>query len=303
MDSVEVQEFLDYLQFQKRYSKHTLLSYTNDLQAYFSYQEAVFIKKGYSTTENFMVRSWLVHLSQEGFEARSINRKISALNSCFKYYIKTGKISINPMKHISLLKVPKRLPSFFTEKDMDSAKLILEPKLTEYEILRNKLIVNILYHTGCRRAELIALKSADVSFQRNEIKLFGKGKKERYVPVSSEILSELKTYSEVRNTFFKDFDTIENFLFLSVKGKEMDPKSVYNLVKNQLHLMTSSDKKSPHVLRHTFATHMLNNGADINAIKELLGHASLAATQVYTHNSIERLKEVYQKAHPSAHKE
>ena len=297
-----VSDFLNYLQYQKRYSEHTLLSYTNDLEAYFNFQQLTFSKSGYLETENYMVRSWIVHLSQEGFEPRSINRKISALNSCFKYYIRLGNIGVNPMKHVSLLKVPKRLPSFFTESDLKSAKLILEPQLSEYEILRNKLIINLLYNTGCRRGELIALKPADISFARNEIRLFGKGKKERNIPISPILIDELKKYIEAQKMFFKEVSQKDDNLFLSIKGKEMQPKTIYTIVKDQLHLMTTSDKKSPHVLRHSFATHMLNNGADINAIKELLGHASLAATQVYTHNSIERLKEVYEKAHPSANK-
>ena len=299
---VEFSEFLDYVQYQKRYSEHTLLSYTNDLESYFNYQNLLFSKNGYLETENYMVRSWIVHLSQEGFEARSINRKISALNSCFKFYIRTGAISVNPMKHISLLKVPKRLPSFFTENDLKTAKLVLEPELTEYEILRNKLIINILYNTGCRRGELIDLKMADISVPRKEIRLFGKGKKERNIPISPLLIDEIIKYLEVRKTYFSEINVEDDLVFLSPKGKKMQPKAVYNIVKNQLHLMTTSDKKSPHVLRHSFATHMLNNGADINAIKELLGHASLAATQVYTHNSIDRLKEVYEKSHPSAKK-
>jgi integrase/recombinase XerC len=297
-----ISEFLNYLQYQKRYSEHTMASYTNDLEAYFNFQQLTFSKSGYLETENYMVRSWIVHLSQEGFEARSINRKISALNSCFKYYIRTGNIQVNPMKHVSLLKVPKRLPSFFTENDLKSAKLIPDPQLSEYEILRNKLIINLLYNTGCRRGELIALKPSDISFARKEIRLFGKGKKERNIPVSPILIEEIKKYLDIRLGFFNDISEKEDHLFLSAKGKEMQPKAIYNIVKNQMHLMTTSDKKSPHVLRHSFATHMLNNGADINAIKELLGHASLAATQVYTHNSIERLKEVYEKAHPSAGK-
>jgi integrase/recombinase XerC len=272
------------------------------LEAYFNFQQLTFSKSGYLETENYMVRSWIVHLSQEGFEARSINRKISALNSCFKYYIRTGNIQVNPMMHVSLLKVPKRLPSFFTENDLKSAKLIPDPQLSEYEILRNKLIINLLYNTGCRRGELIALKPSDISFARKEIRLFGKGKKERNIPVSPILIEEIKKYLDIRLGFFNDISEKEDHLFLSAKGKEMQPKAIYNIVKNQMHLMTTSDKKSPHVLRHSFATHMLNNGADINAIKELLGHASLAATQVYTHNSIERLKEVYEKAHPSAGK-
>jgi integrase/recombinase XerC len=206
------------------------------------------------------------------------------------------------MKHISLLKVSKRLPSFFTEEDMQTAKLILEPDMSEFEILRNKLIIKILYNTGCRKAELISLKITDINFERGEIMLFGKGKKERKIPISIELKDDIQKYISVKNEYFKvSIDTFPN-LFLSSKGKPMQPKSVYNLVKNQLHLLTTSDKKSPHTLRHSFATHMLNHGADINAIKELLGHASLAATQVYTHNSIERLKEVYEKAHPSANK-
>jgi integrase/recombinase XerC len=294
--------FLEYLQYQKRYSEHTLLSYENDLTGYFNFQQNTFSKDSYKQTESFMVRSWIVHLSKENYEPRSINRKISALNSFFKYFIRNGEITINPMKHISLLKVSKRLPSFFTEEDMQTAKLILEPDMSEFEILRNKLIIKILYNTGCRKAELISLKITDINFERGEIMLFGKGKKERKIPISIELKDDIQKYISVKNEYFKEsIDTFPN-LFLSSKGKPMQPKSVYNLVKNQLHLLTTSDKKSPHTLRHSFATHMLNHGADINAIKELLGHASLAATQVYTHNSIERLKEVYEKAHPSANK-
>ncbi len=256
----------------------------------------------YKDTQSMIVRSWVVHLSKEGFEPRSINRKISALNSCFKFFVKRGDLLTNPMKHINLLKVAKRLPSFFTENDMDSAKILINPNLSEFEILRNKLIINILYQTGCRKAELIFLKTYDISYSRFEITFMGKGKKERNVPISPELVNDIKTYVEIRKDLIKEIEAIPDNLFLSSKGKEMQPKAIYNIVKDQLHLLSTSDKKSPHVLRHTFATHMLNNGADINAIKELLGHASLAATQVYTHNSIARLKEVYERAHPSANK-
>ena len=294
--------FFNYLKYQKRYSEHTLSSYENDLNGYLHFQSITFNKGSLLETESTMVRSWVVHLSKEGFEPRSINRKISTLNSYFKYLIRNNLIVVNPMKHINLLKISKRLPSFFTEDDMQSSKLILESNLTDYEILRNKLIVNILYNTGCRKAELIALKLSDINYNRSEITVMGKGKKERNIPISAELVDDIKKFVEVKHDFFKDQIVLAPNLFLSSKGKEMQPKAIYNIVKDQLHLLSTSDKKSPHVLRHTFATHMLNNGADINAIKELLGHASLAATQVYTHNSIARLKEVYEKAHPSANK-
>nr|HMP29333.1 tyrosine-type recombinase/integrase [Saprospiraceae bacterium] len=248
--------FFNYLKYQKRYSEHTLSSYENDLNGYLHFQSITFNKGSLLETESTMVRSWVVHLSKEGFEPRSINRKISTLNSYFKYLIRNNLIVVNPMKHINLLKISKRLPSFFTEDDMQSSKLILESNLTDYEILRNKLIVNILYNTGCRKAELIALKQIDINYNRSEITVMGKGKKERNIPISAELVDDIKKFVEVKHDFFKDQIVLAPNLFLSSKGKEMQPKAIYNIVKDQLHLPSTSDKKSPHVLRHTFATHM-----------------------------------------------
>ena len=292
-----IQAFLDYLKFQKRYSQHTIISYQNDLTDFFDYLETEYQLKDISDIKTAFVRSWLVVLKDRGLESKSINRKISALKSFFKFHMRQGAITGSPMETIVSPKVSKRLPQFVAEPDTDSLFKYMDFP-DSWEGRKDKLILELLYNTGMRKAELIGLKEAQIDHHNQSIKVLGKGNKERILPVSAALLSELKEYTSAKRNHFDAFDT--EVVLVGKNGKKLYPKYVYNTVTHYLAMVTTIDKKSPHVLRHTFATHLMNNGADLNAVKELLGHASLAATQVYTHNTIEKLKDVYKKAHPKA---
>jgi integrase/recombinase XerC len=244
-----------------------------------------------------MIRSWLASLKEGSMESKSINRKISALKSFFKFQIREGNLQISPMVTIISPKNKKRLPQFVDEKDVNVLFNHVEFP-DDWEGKTDRLVLQLLYNTGMRQAELGALKEIHVDKSNRVIKVLGKGNKERVIPVSIELMNSLLNYISEKRVVFEKFD--EEHVLVNAKGKKLYPKYVYNRVKQYLSLVTTIDKKSPHVLRHTFATHLLNNGAELNAVKELLGHSSLAATQVYTHNTIEKLKEVYKKAHPKA---
>lgn len=292
--------FLSQLAKIKKYSEHTVLSYSNDLKQFEEYLLDAYQVDDVLKANHLMIRSWVVALSKNEITPRSVNRKLSALNSFYKYALKHGHIEKNPMKKVVAPKVGKRLPSYVMEDEIPVVMKATDLKADTYAQWRDKTILFLLYTTGMRRSELIQLKIEDVNVSRKEIRVIGKGKKERIVPMTADSLQFLKEYMEVRKAEFTDIVIDGSYLLLSDKGKKMDPRTVYAIVNKYLKLAPSAEKKSPHVLRHSFATHLLNNGADINAIKELLGHANLGATQVYTHNSIERLKEIYQKFHPKA---
>lgn len=241
------------------------------------------------------IRSWIVQLMEAGLDSRSVNRKISSLRAYFRFLLKEGVISENPMRKITAPKVAKKLPSFVPEKDM--AFLFNEVEFTDdYEGQRDRLILELFYATGIRRDELIQLEVKDVDLAQQSIKVTGKRNKQRILPLHQQMMPRISAFLELRSELGVD----SPYLFLSNSGKMIYPKLIYNIVNRYLKLATTIKKKSPHVLRHTFATHMLNNGADLNAIKELLGHANLSATQVYTHNSMEKLKHIYKQAHPKA---
>lgn len=287
--------FLKYLEFEKRFSPHTLTAYKGDLAQFND-----FISSTYELTEAKEVtpqhiRAWMVQLMQEGVSTRSVNRKLSSLKTFFKFLKKRGQLEINPMSKIIAPKSGKRLPVFVNK---DQIELLFDNVdfAEGFDGIRDKTILELLYATGMRRSELIGLKVKDISFESNFIKVNGKGNKERLIPMSRKIEKVLKEYLKEREETFPDRVN----LFLTGKGKPLYPKLVYNLVKKYLSAVTTLEQRSPHVMRHTFATHLSDNGADLNAIKELLGHSSLAATQVYTHNSIEKLKKVYEQAHPNA---
>jgi integrase/recombinase XerC len=245
------------------------------------------------------VRSWMVDLMERGNVPRSINRKLSCLKSFFKYLRKQGEITTNPMLKVISPKTGKRLPVFVPEKAMS----LLFEKVDFGEGhagLRNRLVLEVLYCTGIRQSELMGLKTADVDFSTNHIKVYGKGGKERLIPVARHLAELLRQYIELRRVLYPGNEVAN--LILSDKGKPLTSSNVYSIVNRYLSIVTTVEKRSPHVLRHSFATHLSNSGADLNAIKELLGHSSLASTQVYTHNSIEKLKKVYLQAHPKAEK-
>ena len=245
--------------------------------------------------DHSMIRSWLVFLMEQGDSPRSVNRKLTSLKSFYRFLLKEGVVDYNPMRKIISPKTSKRLPEFIeTEKIMALIEQMADIK--GFSGLRNRIIVEMFYNTGIRLSELLTLKETDIDFHSDTIKVLGKRNKERLIPFTKKFGSLLKVYIAEKE---KSFGLVPE-LFLTNKGGKMYPKLIYLIVKNHLAGVTTLDKKSPHVLRHTFATHLLNNGAELNAVKELLGHANLAATQVYTHNTIEKLKRIYKQAHPRA---
>ncbi len=292
-----IQSFLDYLKFQKRYSQHTITSYQNDLSTFLLFLQIQFDEKRLQHIKPAFIRTWLAQLKSEGISSKTLNRKISSLRSFFKYLLKQELIELSPMATIIMPKVGKRLPQFVEKKDMDTLFDHVEFPDT-WNGRTDRLILQILYNTGIRKAELIGLKENQIDHMNCVIKVLGKGSKERIIPVSKLLIQDIREYIAEKNKLIEGSGSL--FLLVSDKGNKLDPKYVYNTVKKYLALVTTIDKKSPHILRHTFATHLMNNGADLNAVKELLGHSSLAATQIYTHNSIEKLKDVFKKAHPKA---
>jgi integrase/recombinase XerC len=289
-----LQPFLNYLKFEKRYSQHTLISYQTDLEQFLVFLISQYDGPNIATITPSLVRSWLAEMKgKDNLSAKTLNRKISTLKSFFKYQMKMGLLKQTPMTTIVSPKISKRLPQFVQEEHMDT--LLQHVEFTDdWEGRTKQLILELFYATGMRLSELINLKEEQLDFHYNQVKVLGKGNKERIIPLSQQLKHTLQTYIQD-----KPVKAIPH-LFISEKGKPLYPKYVYNLVKANLGLVTTIQKKSPHILRHSFATHLMNNGADLNAVKELLGHSSLAATQVYTHNTIDKLKEVYKKAHPKA---
>ena len=292
-----IQSFLDYLKFQKRYSQHTIISYENDLQSFSDFIIATFGETEINQVNASFIRTWLASLKEGGMESKSINRKISSLKSFFKYQLKEGNITISPMATIVSPKIKKRLPQFVDEKEV--AVLFNHVEFpADWKGRTERLIMSLFYNTGMRQAELVSLKEKQVDKSNRAIKVLGKGNKERVIPISVELMGMLQNYLASKRSLLESYD--EENVLVNEKGKKLQPRYVYDVVKHYLSMVTTINKKSPHVLRHTFATHLLNNGAELNAVKELLGHSSLAPTQVYTHNTIEKLKDVYKKAHPKA---
>jgi integrase/recombinase XerC len=289
---MQQEKFINYLSSEKRFSVHTITSYSNDINQFF-----LFLSEEYKITSelsevNFqIVRSWIASLLEQGVTPRSVNRKISTLKTYFKFLIREGVIQESPMLKVVAPKSKKRLPLFVEEDQIES--LLNGVEFDDGFIgERDKLIIELFYVTGIRLSELINIKISDLNFDNNLVKVLGKRNKERLIPLSARIVKELQ--------FFIENYKIDNYLFTNLGGTKVYTKLVYRVVNKYIGKISSINKKSPHILRHTFATHMLNNGADINAIKELLGHANLSATQVYTHNTIEKLKSVYKQAHPRA---
>jgi len=290
--------FIDYLKYEKRGSLNTVISYTTDLEQFFEYLEQKFQITDIKDIDSKIIRTWIITLVEEGLSARSINRKISSLKSFFKYHNRIKTITYNPTKQIIAPKIAKRLPEFVAQEDME--RLFNENLFADtYEGWRDRVIIELFYSTGMRLSELINLKFQDIDFYEKSIKVLGKRNKERIIPIGNIAIEALRKYL----LFFESkFGESKKYLhiFVTSKANKIYPKAVYKIVRKYLDMVTTIDKRSPHVIRHTFATHLLNNGADINAIKEILGHSSLAATQVYTHNSIDKLKAIYKQAHPRA---
>jgi len=292
---VHIDAFINYIKFEKRYSAHTVRSYTNDLMGFLDFIDRYKKEFDERIIDNKLVRSWIVTLLEEGVSVRSVNRKISTLKSYFKFLVQQGIIDVNPMSKVLSPKNKKRLPSFVEQSQMDMLLDNIDFG-ADFSAVRDKFIIQLLYHTGIRLSELVNLKVDDFNLSNNTFKVIGKRNKERIIPFSKEIKRSYNIYCNNRLDIQTSGKT--NYLFITEKGKPVYEKLIYRVVHNYLSYVTTIEKKSPHVLRHTFATHMLNNGADLNAIKELLGHANLSATQVYTHNTFERLKNIYNQAHP-----
>ena len=292
-----IREFLDYLKYQKRYSRHTIISYETDLQAFSLFLETQYEETAIKEIKPAFIRTWLASLKELGNTSKTINRKISALKTFFKYQIRNGFLENSPMQVISSPKNAKRLPQFVDKKDIDTLFNYVEFS-DDWQGATERLILQIFYNAGIRQAELIGLMQSQVDIHNSTIKVLGKGNKERIIPISTRLRTDIVKYIEFKKLQFPQNEI--SSLLLNKKGKKLTPRYVYDVVKKYLSMVTTIEKKSPHILRHSFATHLTNNGADINAIKELMGHSSLAATQIYTHNSIEKLKEAFNKAHPKA---
>ncbi|MBL7863352.1 MAG: tyrosine-type recombinase/integrase [Cyclobacteriaceae bacterium] len=291
-----IDSFLNYLRFEKRFSTHTVTSYQNDLTQFEEYLTETYEELTQSASYS-MVRSWIVSLVERKLDATSVNRKIASLRSYYKFLMRQELIEKDPMLKIKVLKTKKKLPHFVKEPDMTKT---LENPLFEDDHTgwRERLILELLYGTGMRLSELIGLKENQVNMRERTIKVLGKRNKERIIPFSEPLAEVIDGYRKRRNKEISAND--HDLLIVNDSGGKCYPMLVYRIVSKHLASFSSVEKKSPHVLRHTFATHLLNKGAEINAVKDLLGHSSLAATQVYTHNSMEKLKKVFDQAHPKA---
>lgn len=295
---MHIVRFFNYLEFEKRCSVHTLKAYRNDLG-----QFTLFLKECFNSTEilsadHFMIRSWIVKLMETETEARSIQRKVSTLRSFYKFCLRENLLTQNPVRKVQVPKAAQTLPAIVEEHKLND--LLDGPSFTDdFSGLRNHLIIEFLYSTGIRLSELISISDADVDLSRHQVKVMGKRRKERLIPYPPLLSGLTETYMSLRDGHF-GVASPQHALFVTDKNVPLYPRFVYRVVTHALGLVTSQDKRSPHVLRHSYATSLLDRGADLNAIKELLGHANLAATQIYTHNSIQRLKKVYDQAHPKA---
>lgn len=292
----EYQSFLDYIKYEKRYAAHTILSYEKDLFDFLRFLDEDYEITSPMLVSTVMIRSWMASLKESGLATRSINRKLSTLRSWFKYLTRSEVISRNPVLPVQGMKSGKRLPVYIERRAMDTLLHQLDFPDT-FSGHTERLILELLYETGMRRSELINLKTAAIDQHASQLKVSGKGNKERIIPVSAHLLQKIGTYLSEKEQLPTYNPTV---LLVTSKGHKLYEQYVYRVVKKWLSLITTVDKKSPHVLRHTFATHLTNNGADLNAVKELLGHAGLAATQIYTHNSIAQLKKIHKQSHPKS---
>ena len=285
--------FLQYIQYRKNYSSYTVLSYHNDIS-----QFQTFLLSNYNLSidkaETTHIRDWMVALRQEKQSPASINRKLSALKSFYKYLLREKQVNQNPTDGITSLKKPKKLPVFFRENEIDAAIGSYPVEENDFTEARKHIILEILYQTGIRRAELLGIKNSDFNFFSLTLRVTGKGNKERVIPISKELKEKIQSYLILKEEYIGN----TSYFIVTDKGEQAYPNFIYRIVKESMGQVSTQDKRSPHVMRHSFASSLLNNGADINAVKELLGHANLSATQIYTHTSFEQLKESYKKAHP-----
>lgn len=293
-----VTTYLDYLRYEKRMSPNTLIAYQTDLEQFGQYVDQSFQMKDLVKADAEVVRTWILTLMEEGVTTRSINRKISCLKSFYNYQQKMGLVEDNIMRQVVSPKMSKRLPHFVEEHDME--RLFTADMFgADFEGIRDRAIMELFYSTGMRLSELLNIKLGDIDFYERTVKVLGKRNKERVIPMNHLAIEALEKYFAAYREKFGEMNK-NSCIFVTSKNRKLYSKAIYNIVRKYLDCVTTIDKRSPHVLRHTFATHLLNHGADINAIKEILGHSSLAATQVYTHNTIEKLKTIYKQAHPRA---
>jgi len=291
------ESFLQYLKIEKRYSPLTVRSYLNDLDQFDKYLNLQGLSGKPEEIGYHDVRSWIVSLIENGYSPVSIHRKISSLRIFYRYLRRVGQVTNDPLEKVVLPKIRKRLPVFVDEESL--GKLLDEYEFgDDFDGIRNRTIIEMLYTTGMRRAELTGLRDADVDISGASVKVTGKRNKQRIIPLLKPLTAQLEKYVRIRSEKFPDFSP--EWFFVGNRGNKLYDKYVYNTVRKYLSMVTTIERKGPHILRHTFATHMLNNGADLNSIKEFLGHANLSATQIYTHNSFEKLRKIYKQAHPRA---
>lgn len=294
---MSIKSFLDYILLEKKYSQHTVTAYKNDLASFRDFCANEFGSEDIVNVNYPQIRNWIVNLVNSGVTNRTINRKVSSLKSFYKFLQKTKQLNLNPLVKHKALKVAKRVQVPFSEKEIESV-INSNDEIVDFESVRDKLIVELLYSTGMRRNELVNLKLSDLNYSNQVVKVLGKRNKERYIPLLKTVMSSLIIYNQFRD----EIKTDQSYIFITKKGKKLYDTLVYRIINNYFSTVSSKVKKSPHVIRHSFATHLLNEGADLNSVKELLGHSSLASTQVYTHSSLGKLKEIYNQAHPRSDK-
>lgn len=289
-----INAFLEYLKFEKKYSIHTINAYETDLIAFKNFCIEEFNQSEIKDVHYNQIRSWIVSLVNQKLSNRTINRKVSSLKTFFKFLQKIEEVELNPLAKHKALKVQKKVQVPFSKEEVDKVVKNLEEEESNFTSLRNKLMVELFYSTGMRRAELVNLKVSDINTYDRTIKVLGKRNKERFVPLLPSVLKTLNEYLPLRDEIYNGFKE----LFITEKGNKIYENLVYRVIISYFSRVSTKVKKSPHILRHTFATHLLNQGADLNSVKELLGHSSLASTQIYTYNSLEQLKKVFNQAHP-----
>lgn len=289
--------FLEYLNYEKNYASATITAYKKDLESFQEFSANEFDEKTIDQLPYTVIRSWIVSLVDAEISNRSINRKVSTLKSYYNYLMKTEQILQNPLKKHQPLKIAKKVNVPFSTKEMEEVLQLLDNE-DDFEQLRNKLIIELFYTTGMRRAELIGLKKSSFDLSQKTVKVLGKRNKERQIPLLNTVVDTLNKYDNLR----AKQSSVSTYFFITKKGEKMYPTLVYRIINEYFSKVSLKSKKSPHMIRHSFATHLLNEGADLNSVKELLGHSSLASTQVYTHNSLKELKKTYNNAHPRSNK-
>lgn len=293
------ESFLKYLEYEKRYSTNTLIAYQTDLEQFSAFLEHNSGIQKIENADQFIIRTWLATMIDQGLTARTVNRKITSLKTYFRFLLRENDINANPLLKVISPKSSRKLPSFIKEKEMERLNEIFD-NAKSFSTIRDKLIIETFYLTGMRLSELINIKIDDINLNRSELRVVGKRKKERIIPISNYLSDSIKIYLPLRNQELIRKNETCSFLFFTEKGKQTYPKLIYRIVTKNIAYVSSNSKKNPHTLRHSFATLLLNHGANLNEIKEILGHSNLSATQIYTHNTIEKLKSNYKQAHPRA---